>query len=49
VVDEARGVIVGMTLIGPGVGELIHAAIIAISARPRWAALARRPSVSHDQ
>lgn len=30
VVDEARGVIVGMTVVGPSVGELIHAATIAI-------------------
>ncbi|TMA60326.1 MAG: NAD(P)/FAD-dependent oxidoreductase, partial [Deltaproteobacteria bacterium] len=30
VVDEARGVIVGMTLVGSGVGELLHAATIAV-------------------
>ncbi|GGH37099.1 dihydrolipoyl dehydrogenase family protein [Microbacterium album] len=30
VVDEDRGVLVGMTLVGPGVGELLHAATIAI-------------------
>ena len=30
VVDEARGIIVGMTLVGPGVGELVHAATIAV-------------------
>lgn len=30
VVDEARGVIVGMTLVGPSVGELIHAATVAV-------------------
>jgi dihydrolipoamide dehydrogenase len=30
VVDETRGVVIGMTLIGPAVGELIHAATIAI-------------------
>lgn len=30
VIDESRGVVVGMTLIGPAVGELIHAATIAI-------------------
>lgn len=30
VIDETRGVLVGMTLIGPSVGELIHAATIAI-------------------
>lgn len=30
IVDEDRGVLVGMTLVGPGVGELIHAATVAI-------------------
>jgi dihydrolipoamide dehydrogenase len=30
VIDETRGVLVGMTLIGPSVGEMIHAATIAI-------------------
>ena len=30
VIDQTRGVMVGMTLIGPSVGELIHAATIAI-------------------
>ncbi|GAA3653765.1 NAD(P)/FAD-dependent oxidoreductase [Microbacterium marinilacus] len=30
VVDEDRGVLVGLTLVGPGSGELIHAATIAI-------------------
>jgi pyruvate/2-oxoglutarate dehydrogenase complex dihydrolipoamide dehydrogenase (E3) component len=30
VVDQERGVLVGMTLVGPSVGELIHAATIAI-------------------
>jgi pyruvate/2-oxoglutarate dehydrogenase complex dihydrolipoamide dehydrogenase (E3) component len=30
VVDQERGVLVGMTLVGPAVGELIHAATIAI-------------------
>ncbi len=30
VIDQTRGVLVGMTLIGPAVGELIHAATIAI-------------------
>ena len=29
-VDERRGVLVGMTLVGPGVGEMIHAATIAV-------------------
>lgn len=30
IVDEDRGVLVGLTLVGPGVGEMIHAATIAI-------------------
>lgn len=30
VVDESQGVIVGMTLVGPSVGEMIHAATIAV-------------------
>ena len=30
VIDQARGVVVGMTLVGPSVGELLHAATIAI-------------------
>ena len=30
VIDEDRRVIVGMTLVGPGVGELLHAATVAI-------------------
>ena len=29
-VDTERGLLVGMTLVGPGVGELIHAATIAV-------------------
>jgi dihydrolipoamide dehydrogenase len=30
VIDEQRGVLLGMTLVGPGVGEMIHAATIAV-------------------
>ncbi|WP_327070738.1 dihydrolipoyl dehydrogenase family protein [Kitasatospora sp. NBC_01302] len=30
VVDEQRSVVVGCTLVGPGVGELIHAATVAV-------------------
>lgn len=30
IVDEDRRVLIGMTLVGPGVGELLHAATIAI-------------------
>ena len=31
VVDNARNVVVGMTLVGPAVGEMIHAATIAVA------------------
>jgi hypothetical protein len=34
VIDESRNVMVGMTLVGPSVGELIHAATIAIVGAP---------------
>jgi dihydrolipoamide dehydrogenase len=30
VIDETRSVVAGMTLVGPAVGELLHAATIAI-------------------
>ncbi|HEY0119194.1 MAG TPA: pyridine nucleotide-disulfide oxidoreductase, partial [Cellulomonas sp.] len=33
VVDEARGVIVGATFVGPEVAEMLHAATIAIVAQ----------------
>jgi len=50
VVDEARGVIVGMTLVGPGVGELIHAATIAIGGEvpvgQLWHAIPAYPTIS---
>jgi pyruvate/2-oxoglutarate dehydrogenase complex dihydrolipoamide dehydrogenase (E3) component len=50
VVDEARGVIVGMTLVGPGVGELIHAATIAIVGEvpvgQLWHAIPAYPTIS---
>ena len=50
VIDQARGVMVGMTLIGPSVGELIHAATIAIvGAVPisrLWHAVPSFPTVS---
>ena len=50
VVDETRHVIVGMTLIGPAVGELIHAATIAIvGAVPvsrLWHAVPAYPTIS---
>jgi pyruvate/2-oxoglutarate dehydrogenase complex dihydrolipoamide dehydrogenase (E3) component len=31
VVDEDRKIVVGLTLAGPGVGEMIHAAIVAVA------------------
>jgi dihydrolipoamide dehydrogenase len=50
VIDQTCGVIVGMTLIGPSVGELIHAATIAIvGAVPvsrLWHAVPAFPTVS---
>jgi dihydrolipoamide dehydrogenase len=50
VVDQTRGVLVGMTLIGPSVGELIHAATIAIvGAVPisrLWHAVPAYPTIS---
>lgn len=50
IVDETRGVIVGMTLIGPAVGELIHAATIAVvGAVPidrLWHAVPAYPTIS---
>ena len=33
VVDEPRRVIVGATFTGPGVGEMLHAATIAVAGR----------------
>jgi pyruvate/2-oxoglutarate dehydrogenase complex dihydrolipoamide dehydrogenase (E3) component len=50
VVDEDRSVIVGMTLAGPGVGEMIHAATIAVVGevplRSLWHAVPSYPTVS---
>jgi dihydrolipoamide dehydrogenase len=50
VIDQTRGVLVGMTLIGPSVGELIHAATIAIvGAVPisrLWHAVPSFPTIS---
>jgi pyruvate/2-oxoglutarate dehydrogenase complex dihydrolipoamide dehydrogenase (E3) component len=50
VVDDARGVIVGMTLVGPAVGELIHAATIAIVGEVPvgrlWHAVPAYPTIS---
>jgi pyruvate/2-oxoglutarate dehydrogenase complex dihydrolipoamide dehydrogenase (E3) component len=50
VVDEDRSVIVGLTLVGPGVGELIHAATIAVVGevplRSLWHAVPSYPTMS---
>lgn len=50
VIDQGRGVLVGMTLVGPAVGELIHAATIAIVGGiplPRlWHAVPSYPTIS---
>lgn len=50
VVDEDRSVIVGMTLAGPGVGEMIHAATIAVVGevplRSLWHAVPSYPTMS---
>lgn len=50
VVDQERGVLIGMTLVGPAVGELIHSATIAIvGAVPLsrlWHAVPSYPTIS---
>ena len=50
VVDQERGVLVGMTLVGPAVGELIHAATIAIvgsvPVSRLWHAVPSYPTIS---
>ncbi len=50
VIDHERGLLVGMTLVGPAVGELIHAATIAIvGAIPisrLWHAVPSYPTIS---
>ncbi len=50
IVDEDRGVLVGLTLTGPGVGEQIHAATIAIAGevplRRLWHAVPSYPTLS---
>jgi dihydrolipoamide dehydrogenase len=50
VVDETRGVVIGVTLIGPSVGELIHAATIAIVGEVPlsrlWHAVPSYPTIS---
>jgi len=50
VVDQSRGVIIGMTLVGPEVGELIHAATIAVvgevPVKRLWHAVPAYPTMS---
>ncbi len=50
VVDEDRGVIVGVTFVGPAVGELLHAATIAVVGevplRRLWHAVPSYPTIS---
>jgi pyruvate/2-oxoglutarate dehydrogenase complex dihydrolipoamide dehydrogenase (E3) component len=50
VIDQTRGVLVGMTLVGPSVGELIHAATIAIVGEVPlsrlWHAVPSYPTIS---
>ncbi len=50
VVDEDNKVIVGMTLVGPGVGEMIHAATVAVAGRVPldrlWHAVPSYPTIS---
>jgi dihydrolipoamide dehydrogenase len=50
VIDQTRGVVVGVTLIGPAVGELIHAATIAIAGAVPisrlWHAVPAFPTIS---
>jgi pyruvate/2-oxoglutarate dehydrogenase complex dihydrolipoamide dehydrogenase (E3) component len=50
VIDEARNVIVGVTLVGPSVGELLHAATIAVVGQVPldrlWHAVPAYPTIS---
>ncbi len=50
VVDEERQTIAGMTLAGPGVGEMIHAATIAVAGevplKRLWHAVPSYPTMS---
>ena len=50
VVDEARRVVVGATFTGPGVGEMLHTATIAVAGEvPARRAVARGAHVPDDQ
>jgi dihydrolipoamide dehydrogenase len=50
IVDERRGILVGMTLMGPAVGELIHSATVAIVGEVPlgrlWHAVPSYPTIS---
>jgi dihydrolipoamide dehydrogenase len=50
VVDEARGVVVGVTFVGPEVAELLHSATIAVVGQVPlerlWHAVPSYPTVS---
>lgn len=50
VVDEGRGVVIGMTLVGPAVAELLHAATIAVVGEVPidrlWHAVPAYPTIS---
>jgi len=50
VVDVGRRVVVGMTLVGPGLAELLHAATIAVVAEVPlerlWHAVPSYPTIS---
>jgi dihydrolipoamide dehydrogenase len=50
VVDEDRGTMIGATLAGPGAGELIHAATVAVAAQvpldQLWHAVPSYPTMS---
>jgi pyruvate/2-oxoglutarate dehydrogenase complex dihydrolipoamide dehydrogenase (E3) component len=50
VVDESRGVLLGMTFVGPGVAELLHSATVAVTAAVPldrlWHAVPAFPTVS---
>jgi pyruvate/2-oxoglutarate dehydrogenase complex dihydrolipoamide dehydrogenase (E3) component len=50
IVDEDRGVLLGMTLVGPGVGEMCHAATIAVAGKVPldrlWDAVPSYPTIS---
>jgi len=49
-VDEDRQVVVGLTLAGPGVGEMIHAATVAVAGEVPlhrlWHAVPSYPTMS---